>query len=440
MPSSAGDPQVLLASLSHDAWDSKQTPDLFHVVQRGETLSSIAPRYGARVSDLVAINSLSSAARIKEGQKLILPGGVSKSSAEPVVDQGIYPDAVVEAQRVAAAKAAPKAAPAPTVASTVAPSAAFNGRAAKPQAELAVNIPSAVAEVAADDAAAEAGDTIGMTDTIEQAAAAEQEVATALPAVPPPCKPRKWSRSNSGKLLADPSDYSVAEDRTIRVQEDETIGHYADWLGVKASDLRRMNGMKGTSAVRVGKSPEARFLQSDAGAVRRRAARVSPGSAGTVLRKPSHRRHERARREARRIDLGACRSQVQHPGLVAASVQPRPRPVDGQTVDPSRHSGSGEPRERDRPARGAGILADPHRRIWRLAVARGAAVAASCWLVGGGVQSVLVRIPALERRRRDGVATGDGGYYRRTGTNVRVSYRICASLSSARSKRSMSTN
>ncbi len=99
VPSSAGDPQVLLASLSHDVWDSKQTPDLFHVVQRGETLSSIAPRYGARVSDLIAINSLSSKARIKEGQRLVLPAGVSKSSAEPVVDQGIYPDAVVERRK-----------------------------------------------------------------------------------------------------------------------------------------------------------------------------------------------------------------------------------------------------------------------------------------------------------------------------------------------------
>ncbi len=116
-----------------------------------------------------------------------------------------------------------------------------------------MNIPSAVAEVAADDAAAEAGDTIATTDTIEQAAAAEQEVATALPAVPPPAQAAEVVEIEQRQLLADPSDYSVKEDRTIRVQEDETIGHYADWLGVKASDLRRMNGMKGTSALRVGR-------------------------------------------------------------------------------------------------------------------------------------------------------------------------------------------
>src|SRR5262249_23204925 len=49
-------------------------------------------------------------------------------------------------------------------------------------------------------------------------------------------------------------------------------------------------------------------------------------------------------REARRIDLGASRSSLQHPGLVVAAVQPRSRSVDGETVDPGGHSGTREPR------------------------------------------------------------------------------------------------
>jgi membrane-bound lytic murein transglycosylase D len=208
------DPQMLLASLPRDAWDSKQTPDLFHVVQRGETLSSIAPRYGARVSDLIAINSLSSAARIKEGQKLILPAGVSKNAGGPVVEQGIYPDAV--------AKAAPPAAPA--------------------QVAVAAATPAPVTETEAE-----------ATDAVEETAVGDQEVAVALPSSPQPAQATEVVDIEQRQLLADPSDYSVAEDRTIRVQEDETIGHYADWLGVPASDLRKVNGMRGTSALRVGR-------------------------------------------------------------------------------------------------------------------------------------------------------------------------------------------
>jgi membrane-bound lytic murein transglycosylase D len=45
-------------------------------------------------------------------------------------------------------------------------------------------------------------------------------------------------------LLADPSDYTIAADRTIIVQPNETLGHYAEWLGVRASRLRQLNGMR----------------------------------------------------------------------------------------------------------------------------------------------------------------------------------------------------
>ena len=51
---------------------------------------------------------------------------------------------------------------------------------------------------------------------------------------------------------ADPTDYSVARNGTIEVAAAETLGHYADWLGVRASDLRRINHMKFHRPVIVG--------------------------------------------------------------------------------------------------------------------------------------------------------------------------------------------
>ncbi|HTO58403.1 MAG TPA: LysM peptidoglycan-binding domain-containing protein, partial [Pseudomonadales bacterium] len=212
VPMSAGDPQMMLASLPRDAWTSKQTPDTVHVVQRGETLSSIAPRYGTRVADLIALNSLSSAARIKEGQTLVLPGGAAKNvAAEPVaVDRGAYPNKPADVQQ-------------PIPATTVA-------------------------------AVTEAANTTAIADATDAEAAAgpdQEEVPAGTP--PTPAEAKEVVDIEQRQLLADPSDYSVGEDRTIRVQEDETIGHYADWLGVRATDLRKLNGMKGTSALRVGK-------------------------------------------------------------------------------------------------------------------------------------------------------------------------------------------
>jgi membrane-bound lytic murein transglycosylase D len=53
-------------------------------------------------------------------------------------------------------------------------------------------------------------------------------------------------------LQADPSDYFVAEDDSIEVQGSETLGHYAEWLDLRASQLRRLNGMRYGQPVVIG--------------------------------------------------------------------------------------------------------------------------------------------------------------------------------------------
>jgi membrane-bound lytic murein transglycosylase D len=54
-------------------------------------------------------------------------------------------------------------------------------------------------------------------------------------------------------LAADPSDYSVASNNTIEVQAAETLGHYAEWLNLRASQLRRINRMRYGKPVVIGK-------------------------------------------------------------------------------------------------------------------------------------------------------------------------------------------
>ncbi len=54
------------------------------------------------------------------------------------------------------------------------------------------------------------------------------------------------------ELLADPSDYSVATDGSIEIQASETLGHYAEWLGTRASDIRRLNSMAFREPVIIG--------------------------------------------------------------------------------------------------------------------------------------------------------------------------------------------
>ena len=53
-------------------------------------------------------------------------------------------------------------------------------------------------------------------------------------------------------LLSDPSDYSVAADKTIEVQPLETLGHFGDWLEIKTQRLRDLNGLAFRTPVAVG--------------------------------------------------------------------------------------------------------------------------------------------------------------------------------------------
>ncbi len=71
---SGAPPATALAAIPPQQRFAAQKRDTVHVVRRGETLSQIARRYRVKTSDLVALNGLRSAHRIRIGQALRLPG------------------------------------------------------------------------------------------------------------------------------------------------------------------------------------------------------------------------------------------------------------------------------------------------------------------------------------------------------------------------------
>jgi len=180
----------LVAKLSGDALFDEQLPDLFHTVARGDTLSEIADAYSTRVSTLVALNSLSSSNRIRAGQRIRLPA----------------------------------AGPAPaTVAASSTPVAAANIP-PQPAAEVLANPPAM--DVSPDIDEQRPG---ALTDQLSDLIGSLQ-----------------------ASLLSDPSDYTVADDHSIEIQPLETLGHYADWLGIKTQRLRDINGLAFRTQVEVG--------------------------------------------------------------------------------------------------------------------------------------------------------------------------------------------
>lgn len=196
----------LMAALPADVQFSDQLPDMFHTIRRGDTLSEIADTYGTRVSTLVALNGLGSRNRIRAGQQLRLPAaGPAPASPPPEV--------------VAAS------APAPVT----------------PAAVEATEESAAIAEEIAEEVAmadAPAIESLVVADEVAAGALGEPGAELATDA--------------QVALLSDPSDYSVAEDQSIEVHPLETLGHYADWLGIRTQRLRDINGLAFRTPVEVG--------------------------------------------------------------------------------------------------------------------------------------------------------------------------------------------
>src|SRR6202043_891347 len=82
----------------------------------------------------------------------------------------------------------------------------------------------------AEDAAAAAAKTRTAATSPQPVSAAQAE------ALSPALGPAADAEQN-----ADPNDYSVGHDDTIRVAGDETLGHYSDWLSVSTQHVRELN-------------------------------------------------------------------------------------------------------------------------------------------------------------------------------------------------------
>jgi len=120
----------------------------------------------------------------------------------------------------------------------------------------------AIAIAAVQETAAEPPRPTPSQPSPEAVAAVQEaeETDTAEAPVEPEASPLATSQAT---LAADPSDYTVRADNTIEVQDMETLGHYADWLGIRTQRLRDINGFPFQRAVVVGERIRLDFSQVD---------------------------------------------------------------------------------------------------------------------------------------------------------------------------------
>jgi len=171
-------------------------------VQEGDTLAKLAERYGVPIESLARMNRVRVSAPLKVGRTITLPEGAPlTASAAAAPSPGAGAESGPESGAVSAAVA---------------------------QRE------------SAEDAAALA--TVTVYASREQPVSAAQAEALS-PALGPGADMQQ---------SADPTDYTVGSDDTIRVAAEETLGHYADWLDVSAQHLRTLNHMSARKPVLVG--------------------------------------------------------------------------------------------------------------------------------------------------------------------------------------------
>ncbi|HLT64636.1 MAG TPA: LysM peptidoglycan-binding domain-containing protein [Pseudohongiella sp.] len=235
-----------------------QTPDVNYTIQRGDSLSTIARRFNTTVPQLMQLNQITDAHRIRAGQVLLLPHDtnmitqtlVAATEPPPVQAGGSYTvrpgdtlsaiarryrvdesdirrlNGITDPRRLRAGQELRL--PADGDARLIA-SAFTDAVEVPPVAELEAPVAPAADEVV----------ELAIADAV-----ATEEVAV-----------ENVAESNQRATLdlgADPSDYSVASDSTVEIQVSETLGHFAEWAGVKIDDVRSLNNMRANQSLIVG--------------------------------------------------------------------------------------------------------------------------------------------------------------------------------------------
>tara|TARA_Y100000385_G_scaffold72829_1_gene73465 strand:- start:1797 stop:4139 length:2343 start_codon:yes stop_codon:yes gene_type:complete len=250
-----------------------------YTITRGDTISTIARRFNVNAGELLRLNGVADARLIYPGQELKLPGlfdqdvqsvevsAIASSTPVKAEDTINEPDARI--QDIAAVQnsrtgAAVREKVAPSLSSQLAlvgtpeieEGVATTGGRRNEMMEIRPEAGGAPVGLELDNQPVLPNegldpdqDEIAQNGASDQISVAESEaiaLESDIEILPTETQLAEF-------LAADPSDYSVASNGSIEAQASETLGHFADWLDIRAWDIRRLNNMAYRDPVIIGK-------------------------------------------------------------------------------------------------------------------------------------------------------------------------------------------
>ncbi len=238
-----------LRSLPSSAVATTQVLDQSHRVRKGETLSTIAAKYGVSTQQLAKLNGLRQPYHVTVGKVLKLPGAeqatVVASAAAPAsvaaasgsVDQELR-------HTVKAGDTLNKIAMRYSV--SLSELLALNKLSNANQIKLGESLLIRAAGVQPANAA-EPDEQVISPATLARAEKAEPKSEREAEALGPTLLAGVQAAAS-----ADPADYAVRDDSMIRVEAGESLGHYAEWLNSSPAILRSLNHLTASAPVQLG--------------------------------------------------------------------------------------------------------------------------------------------------------------------------------------------
>ena len=213
--------------------EAEATTDGRYQVRRGDTVSLIAARFGVSEQEVLSLNGIADRNRIYPGQDLRLPGFESEGEQVAMIDANLRPEPPTQVQFSDGVVLGGDAAP----------------EVEQPKPAPPVILEETTTELALMDESLPPAAVLPDDQEMNSEVTAEEETAEA---VDPELDDTEVAQQLVESLSADPSDYTVASNDTVEIQASETLGHFAEWLGIRAWDIRRLNNMAYRDPVIIG--------------------------------------------------------------------------------------------------------------------------------------------------------------------------------------------